>query len=67
MDTYNNKIDELKRISFVEENIILNDLVIKEDPINYLEIAKGAINLNYIRVPEIQTREYYQNLKQLKE
>lgn len=64
MDTYNNKIDELKRISFVEENIILNDLVIKEDPINYLEIAKGAINLNYIRVPEIQTREYYQNLKQ---
>lgn len=59
-----NNINGLRRISFVEENTILNDLVIKGNPINYLEIANKALNLRYIKVPEIQSKEYYEEIKQ---
>lgn len=57
-----NNIQSLRSIFFGQSKMIFESAAIKDDPKQYVDIAKKAKELRYIRVEEIQDTEYFSSL-----
>lgn len=57
-----NNINELKFLDFTNSGELVFDANISDSPAQYIDVAKKALELNSIRVPGIQTEQFYRDL-----
>ena len=58
-----NNINKILSINFTSERSILDDAVIPDSPNKYIDIARKAKELVYVKVPPVQSSQYYKDLK----
>ena len=60
-------INYLRYISFTNENTSLLNITILDNPSKYIDVAKEAKKLQFILVPKVESKEYYDELKKFVE
>ena len=55
-----NGIQNLKRLTFGKEKMIIEDALIDGNPRDYLDIARNAKELEYIRVEGTENKDFYE-------